>query len=109
MLLSLMPRGDKVQRIRVKIIHDNGAYRVDLPDYTIVEGSYLPLTGDSVRADGISNKASVSAVLALNTTVEVDIPDRIANEAGTGIDRAKMVELYEGQLRWGEPSVELNI
>lgn len=62
-------------RIRVALVFKGGVWRPDLPSYQEVPGSYLPITPALIHAGGVLFGAAAAAVLALNPSVLVDVPD----------------------------------
>lgn len=99
-------------RKMVKLKHDvaRGFY-VDLPCCRMVEGSFRPLVAGKIQADDVlpatvATPAQLAALLALNPTVEVDIPDEDCDcQAGT-VDPNKIRERYpQGWGKRGVPDV----
>jgi hypothetical protein len=90
-------------RKRVKLKHspERGWY-VDLPASAMVAGAWLPIIPNKTTRDGVL-PATDPADPALNAlTCEVEIDDRYANAAGTGIDLDKLRALHRGHPRWSD-------
>lgn len=73
-------------RKRVKLKYDAvRGYYVDLPTKRIIDGSFQPVTANLLHADGAYPNAAPAAVLALNPTVEVYLPDDDCRCDGAGV------------------------
>lgn len=63
------------KQIRVNLIFDGASWRAPLHTYAMVPGSFQPVTALLMHADGVFPTAAPSAVLALNPSVLVEVPD----------------------------------
>lgn len=79
-------------RVKVKFAAILGYY-VDLPTYQMVDGSWAPVTANLLTARGVIPGADPAAVLALNPTVEVDVPEEDCTRAGA-VDPASIKKRY---------------
>jgi len=96
-------------RIRTRVINTDGAWRVDLPTYTMVPASFdtttpaykVPDVDLEVRVhpDGISRKVPLAD---RTITCLVDVPDNYANAAKDGVDAATLRKLHKGHPRWDD-------
>lgn len=90
--------------LRVNLTYERSRYRVDLPSYKIVPGTFLPLNGEVIRADGISNLASPEEVMLLGPSVVVIVPDDECTDFG--LCPIKMRYKYRGQLAIDNPGLK---
>ncbi len=72
----------------------NGAWGVDLPSYTMIPGSWRPVTPKLIYDDGIYPNAEPAAVLAQHPTVEIEIPDNTPLDDDGQIDADKIRKMY---------------
>ncbi len=79
----------------------NGAWGVDLPTYTMVPGSWRPVTPKLIHADGIFPNAEPAAVLAKHPTVEIEIPDNTPLDDDGQIHADKIRKMYAEHPRFG--------
>jgi hypothetical protein len=87
-------------RRRVKVIFRDEAWRVDLPSYQMVPGSWLPVIPGVTFADGVLPGVDPDLPALAALTCMVDFPDDIANPQTGRPDHAKIRALYRGQPRW---------
>lgn len=61
-------------KIDVRIVNGAPEYFVNLPAYSMVNGSFDPVVIGLIHADGIDPKADPAAIMALNPTVLCEVP-----------------------------------
>jgi hypothetical protein len=99
---------EKEHKLRVRLSFDGTAWLVKLPHYRMVPDSFEPVTKELIHENGVFPKADPMEVLKLNPTVEVMIPDRIADNEGN-LHLRKIRKLYEGQKLWDNDKVVDNV
>lgn len=67
---------------------------INLPTYTMIPGTFGPVTTSLIFADGIHSGANVAAVLALNPYVECDFPDEYVTPSGD-LSASRIAAMYE--------------
>jgi len=91
-------------RKRLPLSHDaDRSWHVDLPTYSMIPGTCLPITLGLIDKNGILALADTAAALALNPSVECDIPDDTPMTDPATIDAAKMRERYREHPRFKRP------
>jgi hypothetical protein len=89
-------------RKRVPLAYDQArGWFVDLPAYDMIPATFAPVTTNVLTKNGAHPKADPRDVLALNPTVEVDIPAVIALDPQGKIDRAKLRAMFREHQRYG--------
>lgn len=96
-------------RLRIKLIFEDAAWRVDLPEYTMVPDSVLPVVPDKSHNNGVFPGVDLDPGLINSLSCLVDAPERLFVSGTSQIDRGRMASLYRGQPKWGDPEVALNI
>ena len=96
-------------RIRVKVVWDGNSWAVDLPEYSMIEGSFLPLIPDVIHADGVYPDVDPTLPQLAALSCEVEVPDRILDLQTGRPDTGKINVLYRGQPKWGNPEYNPNI
>jgi len=97
-------------RVRVKVIHDKDlGFHCDLPDYTMVPGSWLPLIADVTFQDGVFPTIDPTDPRLSRLTCEVDVPDRLVNPGNGRVDFDQIKAVYRGQPKWDAPGRQLDI
>lgn len=88
---------------RIPLILDgNGRWRVDMPTYRMVTGSFQPVTANIIGADGVLAGADTAQAQALNPSVDVELPaDTPLNPNGT-FDADKLRAMYAKHPRYGQ-------
>ncbi len=76
-------------------------WHVDLPTYSIIPGTWQPITPDLIGDNGVHPTASPAKVLAKHPTVEVEIPDEWPLTADGQIDAERLRIMYRGHPRFG--------
>lgn len=72
-----------------------GTWRVELPSYEMIAGTFAPIKAGLIHADGIEPGADPADVLALGPTVDVELPDYTPTDKKTGqLDLAALREMY---------------
>jgi hypothetical protein len=91
-------------RRRAKITRDaTGSWRVDLPTYVMVPGTWRPIIPAKTTADGVL-PATDPADPALNAlTVEIECPDDYVDPSTGKIDRDRIRAKYKGNPKWDRP------
>lgn len=83
------------------MIHDpTRGWLVDLPTYTMVAGTVLPVVPGKTTADGILRGVAPDDAALANLSVIVEIPDDTPM-AGDQVDPAKMRRRYKEHPRFG--------
>ncbi len=105
-------RGDKElsteplkARIRVKVTWDGQSWKVNLPEYIMVPGSWQPRVPDMIHADGVDPRDTTQKALTFNPTCEVLVPVRITDLETGRPSKEKIRQLYRGQPLWDRPDV----
>lgn len=88
--------------LRVKVIYRDGAWTVDLPQYSMLPGSFLPLIPSVVHANGVYPDVYPNDPRLSELTCEVVVPDRLCNPTSGRVDVAAIHKLYRGQPRFGD-------
>ncbi len=94
--------------MRVRVKHVNGAYRVKLPTYRMIPGSFLPLIPGVVHRDGVEppndtppgwngnpNDPRLSGLSVL-----VDVPDEYEIQRGFAHMKERIRSIYKGNPDW---------
>ncbi len=92
-------------RIRVKATWDGQSYKVNLPEYVSVPGSWQPVLEGYITPHGPLPDVDPYKVLAATPTVEVDVPDRIVDPDTGQLSKQRIRELYKGQPLWDRDDV----
>ena len=85
---------------------------VDLPEYSMVNDSFEPVTPGLITADGVAVGADPDQVLALGASVLCDVPDSFPVSADGALDLRKLAVRYRsherfGSLEWSDSVVEV--
>ncbi len=88
-------------RMRVRVKWDGERWGVDLPQYVMVDESFLPVIPGITEVNGVIAGVDPATPELNGLTCLVDVPDRISNPQTGGIDRGKINGLYHGQAKWG--------
>lgn len=89
-------------RVRVKVKWDDDSWRVDLPIYTMVPGTFRPLIPGLVHFDGAFPDADPADPRLRGLTCEVEVPDRLIDASTGRPDHARIRQLYRGHPRWDD-------
>jgi hypothetical protein len=92
-------------RLRVKATWDGQSWKVNLPEYIMVPGSWEPVTPLYIDEHGVLFGADPYKVLALQPTCEVDVPDRICDPDTGQLSKDRIRELYKGNKLWDNETV----
>jgi hypothetical protein len=92
-------------RVRLKVVFDGTRWKVDLPHYEVVPGTWEPVTESLVHENGPLPDADIDEVKALEPTVQVDVPDRIMDPVTGRPSKERIRELYRGQPDWDHDRV----
>jgi hypothetical protein len=71
-----------VQRKRYRVVHKDGSWKVDLPTYEMVPGSFLPVIAGKSTANGPLPGTAPNDPAMSGATVQVDIPDEDVKQGG---------------------------
>ncbi len=92
-------------RMRVRVSFDPGrGYFVNLPVYSMIEGSWRPVTDKLLHKNGAVPGADPARVIDLSPTVEVEVPEYHTDGAGR-LDKKRIRTLYHGQEAWDHDKV----
>lgn len=94
---------------RVRVRHDGQKFFVDLPQYNMIPGTFLPVIAGVTTTDGVLPKVDPNNPHLNGLSVVVDIPSRILDPATGKIDKAKINLLYRGQPKWGDVTYDPRI
>ena len=88
---------------RVCLSYDTArkGWRVNLPTFSMLPGSFLPVTDGLIDADGPLASADPKAVLAVNCSVLVEIPDDTPVDQAGDFDAGGIRDMYAGHPRFG--------
>ena len=94
-----------INRLRVKLkwFGNANSWEVDLPQYTMVQGSCLPLIPDVIGPDGPLADHETVYQHTNEVTIQIDAPDRICDPETGEISVPRIQALYSGQPRWDTP------
>jgi hypothetical protein len=90
--------------MRVRVSYDGAVIWVNLPEYSMVPGSFKPIVGKKIHADGIVPGTNPLDPTMETVTCEVLVPLRITDGAGR-LSKDKIRILYEGQEKWDRDDV----
>lgn len=91
-------------RKRFPVAHSPArGYHVALPTYLMIDGSWLPITPTLIHRDGPLPAAAVAAVLALDPTVLVEIPNDYIDPLTGEIDVPRIRETYRRNPHYDRP------
>jgi hypothetical protein len=76
-----------------------------LPHYSEVSGSWEPVTEGLIEPTGIPLTADPVEVLALEPTVEVEVPERLLDPETGRPSKERIRQLYAGQPLWDHDQV----
>lgn len=96
-------------KLRVKVFWDGQRFKVDLPDYSMVPGTFLPLTIDGVHPEGVLPTIDPTSPSLSTLTCEVNVPDRLVDSASGQPDIELIRALYRGNPDWDNEAKQLNI
>lgn len=94
--------------IRVKVIHNGEAWLVDLPQYSMIPGTFQPTIPDVVTSDGVLPKIDPNDPRLRGLSCVVSVPERILNSETGRPDIASIRALYRGQPKWDTPGRVIN-
>ena len=93
-----------MMRKRVKLIHTPGTgWHVDLPTYTMVRNSVLPVIAGLTSANGVLLSADAGDPRLATLTCEVDCPDQYIDPATGLITPDKVRRDHTGHPNWDRP------
>ncbi len=92
-------------RLRVKATWDGQSWKVNLPEYSMIPGSWQPVTPTLIDANGPLYNSDPTMVAGLNPTCEVDVPDRICDPDTDELSKDRIRELYKGNELWDNETV----
>lgn len=76
-------------------------WHVQIPSYSMVPGSFEPVTSGLVSVDGIESGAQPADVLALGASVLCEIPDDWAVDSSGDLDVVALRRLYRNHFFYG--------
>lgn len=97
-------------RRRVKLIYSaERGWHSDLPTYTMIPGSVLPVIPRVTTPDGVLAGVNPTDPRLATLTVDIDVPDALINQATGEIDIALIREVYRGNPLWDTDDRVLNV
>lgn len=76
-------------------------FHIELPSYRMVTGTWAPVTNGLIHADGVVPGAKVAAVMALNPSVEVELPGDTPTTKAGELDAVAMRVMYADHPKYG--------
>ena len=90
-------------RMRVKVRWDGSSWTVDLPQFSMVPDSWLPVIPDVTSENGVLPHVDPADPRLAGLSCEVEVPDRIV-DPDTGRPSAERIrQLYRNHPRLGRP------
>ena len=96
-------------RLRLKVKKIDGVWAVDLPTYSMVPGTFLPVVPGKVTQNGVLPSVSGNDPSVRMLSSEVEVPDEIVDMDTGEIDIGAIQRKYAGQRRWDDPSRTIDI
>lgn len=94
---------------RVKIVWADGSFRVDLPDYEMIPGTFLPIIPDVIHQDGVFPTIDPADPRLRGMSVEVHIPSVLCDPDTGEFSLKCMRERHYKHLKWGNPDYSPDI
>lgn len=89
-------------QLRVKVILAGGTYKVDLPNYVMVPGSWLPVVAGVTSRDGVLAGVRPDNPALRGLTCLVNIPDDDCDPESGQVSMLRLAGRYAGQPKWGD-------
>jgi len=77
-------------------------FHVDLPHYSMVPGTWLPIVNGLIHADGCTPDCDPADAIAHQVSCLVDIPHDVILDGHQQIDTAKMRRRYPTDSQYGD-------
>ena len=83
------------------MVDGNGVLRVDMPTYSMVANSHLPVVPLVIHKDGVLPGKALQATRTHGVTVLVDLPGNTPLDVSGNVDAAAMRARYKDHTRYG--------
>jgi len=87
------------------VIWDGSTWKVNLPHYHMVPGTFEPVIPTKTNENGVLPKVDPTDPDLVELTVECMVPDRLLTDDKTALDKAKVRDVYHRQPLWDHDQV----